>query len=340
MRKDGRTPESVTRIHVLLQELVDRKIILGAQGFSLEDGEGCHIVVGEAAPGTDVTPDIAGRLYCANKPVLAVTTGIASEEGLVGLHTALSHYFDDCTPAMAAVTIADLLGHTVLLPPTLHKNAASLDERARRVVNRAVPRPGSAHYNAQTTSALLGGILERVYSMPLERVIAEKVASPLSLRDLSLMPRPGRPYGPLHRRDGSMCFVPVEDEARGLSPVNPGQAGVSTAADMGLVYADLLKSLKGQGTLLAPSTARSLLEIRRSIQLYDLGPRSWGLGFQRDLPQGILGAGWSRDTFGHVGTAPRRIVVLHAADPASDRVLTFRFFSSIDDHRVQQLTTR
>ncbi|WP_327320356.1 serine hydrolase domain-containing protein [Streptomyces sp. NBC_01235] len=329
----------MTRIRVLLKEWVDRKIILGAQVFSLEDGVACHIVAGEAAPGTDVTPDIVGRLYCANKPVLAVSTGIASEEGLVGLHTPLSHYFDDCTPAMAAVTIADLLGHTVRLPPTLYKNTASLDERARRIVTCAVPRPGNAHYNAQTTSALLGAILERVYSMPLEHVIAEKVAAPLALRDLSLVPRPGQQYGPLHRRDGSMRFVPVEDEARGLSPVNPGQAGVSTAAGMGLVYADLLNSLKGHGTLLAPSTAMSLLEISRSIQLYDLGPRSWGLGFQRDLQQGILGAGWSRDTFGHVGTAPRRIVVLHAADPVSGRVLTFRLFSIVDDHRVQQLTT-
>jgi hypothetical protein len=108
---------------------------------------------------------------------------------------------------------------------------------------------------------------------------------------------------------------------------------------MGLLYADLLSSLQGQGIVLEPSTATKLVEVGRLVQLYELGQRSWGLGFQRDLPQSILGSGWNPDTFGHLGTAPRRIVVLHAAHPASGRVLTLRLFGIVDDRCVQQLTT-
>ncbi|NEY32872.1 serine hydrolase [Streptomyces sp. PRKS01-65] len=331
-------PDPATRIRRTLEQSVERRALLGAQALYREGDETCHIAVGEAAPGVRATPGIAGRLYCANKPVLAVLAGIASQEGLLGPRDPLARFFDDCAPAMAAVTIADLLGHTVRLPPALHPRSPSLAERARLIAGSATPRPGGAHYNAQTTSAVLGAILERVYSLPLADAVAHRVAAPLGLRDLALLPRPDRPYGPLHRRGGDMTFVPVEDEARGLDAANPGQAGVSTAADMGLLYADLLNSLGGGGRLLAPATAARWLRTGRRVQLYDLGPRDWGLGFQRDLARDVLGAGWGPDTFGHLGTAPRRIAVLHAADPAAGRVLAVRFFSPVDDRGVQRLT--
>ncbi|AJP05155.1 hypothetical protein TU94_30755 [Streptomyces cyaneogriseus subsp. noncyanogenus] len=331
-------PEPATRIRLALDKWVERRALLGAQALYRQGDEICHIAVGEAAPGVRATSGIAGRLYCANKPVLAVLAGVAEQEGLLGLRDPLARFFDEGAPAMAAVTVADLLGHTVRLPPALHTRSPSLGERARLIVGSATPRPGGAHYNAQTTSAVLGAILERVYSLPLADLVAHRVAGPLGLRDLALLPRPDRRYGPLHRRGGDMNFVPVEDEARGLHAANPGQAGVSTAADMGLLYADLLSSLEGGGRLLAPETAARLLRTGRQVQLYDLGARDWGLGFQRDLARDILGAGWGPDTFGHLGTAPRRTVVLHAADPAAGRVLTLRFFSPVDDRGVHRLT--
>lgn len=187
---------------------------------------------------------------------------------------------------------------------------------------------------------MLGSILERVYAHPLASVVEDKIARPLALRDLTLLPRPGGPYAPLHRRSGSRGFVPVDDESVGLSSSNPGQAGVSTASDMGLLYADLLRSLRGEGVLLARSTIGRLLDSEQMVQLYDLGRRRWALGFQRDLPIGILGSGWSPNTFGHLGTAPRSIVALYAADPVADRVIALKIFSvsGMNDHCVRQLT--
>ncbi|TRV80955.1 beta-lactamase family protein [Streptomyces sp. 130] len=329
--------EAPARIRRMLEQLVERRILLGGQVFHRHRGETHRFAVGQAVAGAGAD-EVAGRLYCANKPVLAVIAGLAAQDGLLGFQDPLARFFDDCAPAMAAVTVADLLGHTVRLPPSLHRDSPSLDERGRRIVASATPRQGPAHYNAQSTSAVLGAIVERVHARPLADVVEERVARPLGLRDLALVARPGRPYGALHRRDGHLRFVPVEDEARGLGELNPGQAGVSTAADAGLLYADLLASLGGRGTLLSQATARRLVAAGPPVQLYDLGERSWGLGFQRDLPKGILGAGWGPGTFGHLGTAPRRIVVVHAAEPEAGRVLTMRLFSPVDDRWVRQLT--
>ncbi len=332
------TNEPAMHIRRLLEKWVERRIILGAQVFYQHHDEECHIVAGEAASGIDATPDTVGRIYCTNKSVLAVAAGIASQEGVMTLEDRVARFFDECTPSMAEVKISDLLGHSLRLPPTLYKKVLCLDERARLIVASASLQEGGAHYNAQTTSAVLGAILEKVYSLPLERVIDEKVARPLALPNLALLPRSRRQYVPLHRRDGSMKFVPMDDEARGLHAANPGQAGVSTVADMGVLYADILSSLEGQGILLVPPTVTRLLQNGPSVQLYDFGRRSWGLGFQRDLSRDLLGDGWGPDTFGHLGTAPRRIVVLNVADPGSRRILTVRFFSAVSDHIVQQLT--
>ncbi|MEU7018824.1 serine hydrolase domain-containing protein [Streptomyces sp. NPDC046385] len=332
--------EPAARIRSLLERWVARRTLLGAQVFHRHDGDVTDIAVGEAAPGVAATPDVVGRVYCANKSVLAVTAGVASQEGLLDLKDPMARFFDNCAPSMATVTVADLLGHTSGLPTALHKSTGSLEERARRIVASGSRQPGPARYNTQSAAAVLGSVLERLYGLPLADVVDEKVARPLALRDLALVPRPHQQYVPLHRRDGNMRFVPVADEDMGLHPANPGQAGVSTASDIGRLHVDLVDSLRGGGKLLDRPTAAALCAVNATVQLHDLGARSWGLGVQRDLHEGILGEGWSPETFGHIGTTPRRIVTLHAADPASGRVMALRLFSvaEINDRCVQELT--
>ncbi|GEB61807.1 serine hydrolase domain-containing protein [Streptomyces gardneri] len=332
--------EPAARIRALLEKWAARRVVLGAQVFHRHGGEVNEIAVGEAAPGVTATPDVVGRVYCANKSVLAVAAGVASREGLIGLDDPVARFFGDCAPSMSAVTVADLLGHTSGLPTALHKSTGSLEERARRIVASGSRQSGPARYNAQSAAAVLGSVLERAYGLPLADVVDEKVARPLALRDLALVPRPHQQYVPLHRRDGGMRFVPVVDEDLGLHPANPGQAGVSTASDLGRLHADVVDSLRGEGKLLDRPAAERLCAMNATVQLHDLGARSWGLGVQRDLHQGILGEGWSPRTFGHIGTSPRRIVVLHAADPESGRVMVLRLFSvaETNDRCVRELT--
>ncbi|MHA6763636.1 serine hydrolase domain-containing protein [Streptacidiphilus sp. PAMC 29251] len=325
-------------IQQALDQLTERGVLLGAEVFHSLRGEVHRLTAGEAAPGLGPA-DTVGRLYCTNKPVLAVIVGIAAQRGLLDLRAPLSRYFDRCGTAMSSVTAADLLAHTVNLPPALHHSVKVLQERAGLTVATASRRPGRPQYNAQSGSVVIGALLERVYGLPLAGVIEEEVARPLGLRGLALTPRPDQFYRPLHRRGGSTRFVPLEDEALGLDEANPGQAGVSTAADMGVLYSDITRSLNGGGVLLKPSTARQLTSASHTVQLYHLGVRSWGMGFQCDLARGILGPGWGPRTFGHIGTTPRRVAVLHAADPDADRVLALRLFNPMDDGSVRRLTT-
>lgn len=116
-------------MRALLDEWVDRKAILGAQVFHQHHGESHVVVAGESAPGIDATAGTVSRIYCGNKPVLAVAVGVAVQEGLLDLHDPVTRFFDDCAPPLADVTVAGLLGHTVTLPPlctgraTLWQNA-------------------------------------------------------------------------------------------------------------------------------------------------------------------------------------------------------------------------
>ncbi|MEU5220953.1 serine hydrolase [Streptomyces sp. NPDC020807] len=125
--------EPAARIRPLLEKWVARRLVIGAQVLVRDGGGTTDLAVG-AAPGVAATPDVVGRVHRANKSVPAVATAVATQEGLLGFQDPVARFFGNCAPAMAEVTVADLLGHASGPPTALHEGAGSLEERARRIV--------------------------------------------------------------------------------------------------------------------------------------------------------------------------------------------------------------
>lgn len=225
-------------------------------------------------------------------------------------------------PARRAITIADLLTHTAGVSYGMESSVSSLyeakglgpaaglgwytadkDEDVCTTMERLatlpfVSQPGDAYVYGYNTD-ILGCVVERVSGMPLDRFFAERITTPLRMKDTQFfLPASQRDRlatvyasGP----DGALLRAPEGARGQGHYVDGPrrnfaGGAGLlSTARD----YARFLEMIRNGGTLdgvrvLSPRSV-ALMTTNQSGTLHSSAGLGFGFGFQTVERYGALG---------------------------------------------------
>jgi CubicO group peptidase (beta-lactamase class C family) len=199
-----------------------------------------------------------------------------------------------------------------LLTHTLHFSfsLSSLKELAPREILETIYReelqspPGSRFFYSNATSILLGIVVERVSTQPLDTLARVRFFSPLSMHRTSFSPKDivrkqeivPTEFDPWRNR---MVQGEVHDEsAYTLSTImKPGSAGLfSTAPDL-LTFCEML--LRG-GTLRGKRYFSKQMMKRISTDQLTQNTEKTGLGWELSQPQ-FMGAGCSSRAFGKTG---------------------------------------
>lgn len=197
----------------------------------------------------------ADRLFVwasAGKTLTAVAILQMVEAGQISLDDPVAKWIDG-VPNGKAITVRHLLTHTSGLFSAnedlqFHKapHRLSLTEELK-ILNRhgAMACPGEQWRYSNSGYALLGAILEAVDGKPYERVIADRIVTPLGLTHLRIV----------MADDALSDMVPLHTQGKEpvLDPRQPGAAGgvIASPEDMIAVWQALLG-----GRLLKPETVK------------------------------------------------------------------------------------
>ncbi len=298
------------------------EVISGALGTRRTDGqEALHV-------------EEIFRISSMTKPITAVATLILVGEGRFALddpiHTWLPELADrqvlrtpgaaltDTVPAERAPTVRDLLSNTLGWGMDFsHPEATPFTRRWAELGLGAGPPAPAEHLPAQewldrastlplqhqpgqrwlynTSSVVLGLLLERAAGVTLEQLLSDRLFTPLGMTDTGFwVPEDKRHrFGPCYA-EGTEVYDPTDGQWSAPPPLAGGDAGlVATVSD----YARFAKLLQGRGSfegqrLLPADLAHAMVTNRLSeaqLRRGDPGPGSgWGFGV------GVLLEGSSR----------------------------------------------
>ena len=212
----------------------------GGKTYTYDYGE---VVKGGKQP---PTPHTIYEIASITKTFTGVLLAQAAVEKRVRLDDDVRQYLDGDYPNLEfegqPVRLVHLINHTSRLPfvmpdrPELFKNPNPfelpkiLTEIERKYTREDFYRdlhavrldkaPGSDFKYSNAAAQLLGFILERVYRMPYERLVASKIASPLGMRETKITPSAAerRRLAQGHYEDGSPALpaTPQSQAAGGL----------------------------------------------------------------------------------------------------------------------------
>lgn len=243
------------------QAAMDVAVAAGVPGMVAvaDDFRGVSGVADITRPGK---PDGSGRWRIASVSKVFVATLVLQlvAEKRVGLDEPVQRYLPGLLPYPEQITVRQLLQHTSGLPRDLHADDTWVtgpevdterfehfdsDDQIRLSTTKQplVFKPGAGWAYSNTGYNVLGLLVETLTRKPLERVLAERIARPLHLRDTSL-PR-DFPFllGPAARG-----YEQLYDAPRGLTDVTIynysryfGAGGmVSSGADLNRFFDALL----------------------------------------------------------------------------------------------------
>lgn len=329
------TPARPASAAALLGDWVDSGACLGGQLFVWADGRVVtDTAVGRSGISRTATTRDQARLFCAVKPLTACCLARAVGEGEMSFDDTVSRYLPEFSGhGRASITIRQLLSHTSgIFDYGLDPYALGF----AKVVRLACVYPLSEkswydgpRYNHVLAWHVLAAVAERIYGADFP-AIAERLRSeiPGSPGFCVTHPDPARYVRSHIVRHGAFVAVPDPRESRFYATVNPAHGGFGSARDLGLLYAELVRSASGSGVLLSAPLA---CEITRQHSVIDFGlgrdTRSYGLGFMTDVRSDGIGGNWSAQSFGHAGyIGPYRVV--HAFADMTHRVaVAIRLFS-------------
>lgn len=285
--------------------------------------------IDRAAAATD-----QARLYCAIKPLTACCLALAVDEGRASFDDPVSRYLPEFSGhGRASITIRQLLSHTSgIFDYGLDPYATGF----AKVVRLACTYPlaerswyGGPRYNHVIAWHVLVAVAERIYEADFPAIVERmRVTIPGSPEFRVTRPDPARYVRSHILRQGGFVAIPDPPQSRYFATVNPAHGGFGSARDLGLLYAELVRSACGVGALLSSPLAMEITS-RQSVIDFGLGrdTRGYGLGFMTDVRSDGLGGGWSAQSFGHAGyIGPYRVI--HAfADTAHRIVVAIRLFS-------------
>ncbi|WP_309607201.1 serine hydrolase domain-containing protein [Phenylobacterium sp.] len=194
-----------------LDEVFDRALaeqrIVGGVVLVAEEGRRAYARAGgmaDRAAGRPVTFDTIFRLASLTKPMVTAAALSLIEDGALGFEDPVTRWLPDFKPALGnqtpTLTIRQLLTHTAGLSygfmqpddgPYLRLGVSDgMDQpglgfatQLGRIVAAGLTYPPGAAWLYSVSLDVLGAVLEQAARKPLARVMAERVATPLGLKD-------------------------------------------------------------------------------------------------------------------------------------------------------------
>lgn len=331
----------------LLERWITEGGCLGGQVWAWRAGQvvtnfaAGHSTLGRPTAVTDVN-----RLYCAVKPLAACCLARAADDGQLSLDDVACRYL----PAFRkdgrdAITLRQLLSHGSRLPDVnLNPYTRSFGDILQVACDYRIDRrtwDGQPRYSDLTAWVILAAVAENVYAMDFPRIVADMLARHVPGSRLRIIDPDPAQYAPCHVvRHKS--FSPVPQPAKDIlfSTANPAHGGFGSARDLGLLYAELLRSGTGAGTLLSPRMAAEITRHHTTVEFgIGFAQRNCGLGFMTNIGSDGIAGDWSERSFGHAGYVGRYRVVHAFADIRHQIAVAIQLFSvgAKNNWRFQQL---
>lgn len=274
------------------------------------------------AAGTPLTADTRFNLGSANKMFTAIAVAQLAEQGKLALDAPAGKWVDGLAPAVAAVTLRQLLTHSGGLGNfVVPENLAAL-QRATTVAEQMAlikdtkPQfePGSRFAYSNTGFLLLGRAVEKASGLTYAAYLDRHVFKPAGMSATSLQPElptraatgftrmpemppgagpgPGPMAGP-PPRGGPPPSRPLRPAAESALPGSPAGSAYSTVGDMARFFDALLA-----GKLVSDAWVKDFTRAHIGV-----GPANGPQALQYGLGFGV--ATWEgRRSFGHNGGAP------------------------------------
>jgi CubicO group peptidase (beta-lactamase class C family) len=331
----------------LLERWITEGGCLGGQVWAWQAGRVVtSFAAGRSTPDRAASVTDVSRLYCAVKPLAACILARAADDGQLSLDDLACRYL----PAFSkdgrdAITLRQLLSHGSRLPDLgLNPYTHSFGDILRVACDiRIDPRTWDdpLRYSDLAAWVILASVAENVYATDFPRIVADMLARHVPGSGLRIIDPDPAQYAPCHiRRHGRFSPVPQPSEDVLFSTANPAHGGFGSARDLGLLYAELLRSGAGTGTLLSPRTAAELTRHHTTVEFgIGFARRNCGLGFMTNIGSDGIAGDWSERSFGHAGYVGRYRVVHAFADIRHQIAVAIQLFSvgAKNNWRFQQL---
>lgn len=323
------------RIEALLDELAGQGRFSGAVLGAVDGHPVLHKAWGLADRSTGAANTVDTRFNIASIAKLFTTVGVAQlvEAGKLTLDDRLGAHVPDVAPAIAGVTIEQLLTHRSGLGShfdsprwmELRTSIRTVEDYRALVDERPQFTPGERYEYSNSGFILLGAVIERVTGQDFYSVMQERIFAPAGMKHTSYptldeTDRLAVPHtNGCFRRPPSACTPGDWVDSRSFTGIRGGPAvgGASTVRDLH-AFAEALRA----GLLIRPETL-ALFTAERSRMPRQGGPSdALGLGFGRVTVHGLPTWGHNGGTPGAAGqldvfeTAPITLVVLVNQDAA------------------------
>lgn len=288
---------------------------------------------GDEGPRVDFTPELRSGLFSAGKPLVAMAIALLEDRGLVDVERRVASYWPEfATQGKNDITVLDVLLHrSGLYLREIERDWRHYGDWNAVMARIAATAPtfarGTLAYQPMGFGWILGEVVRRVASKPIERFLVEDVLGPAGIDDLRFGARADE-VGSLARSywldrkppqlggDVMEEFEKAQNSAEQLTAILPGAGTVGTARSLARFYAWLL-----QGT---PTTRGARLISESVLARYIMrqaGGKDRTVGVPMSLGRGFaLGwfwphpYGWWRTAacYGHAGN----FSTIGWADPA------------------------
>lgn len=127
------------------------------------------------------------------KSIIAILIGVAIDDGLIDSETdSISRYLPELSQQSSRVDIRDLLRHTSGIQSTIKDTRATLNNTLLDLTNRHLSFSDDREFRYDSMNYhLLMLILKRLYQIPINKLIEEKIWQPLVLEDASIVTSAG-----------------------------------------------------------------------------------------------------------------------------------------------------
>jgi CubicO group peptidase (beta-lactamase class C family) len=303
---------------------VEAGLHLGAQLYVSQRGEVIFdFACGEGRTGVAMHADSIVQWFSAGKPLTAVAVAQIFEHGLIRLEAPVSDYLPGFeTGGKDQVTMQHLLTHTGGFRGADKLPADTpWDEMVRRTCETPLEDkwvPGErAGYSTTSAWVILGEIVQRLASAPLDEYVKRNVTDPVGIKDswLRLPFEKYKAYGErlalMHDTAAIKRDADFLQDAAGMAQCRPGSSARGPIRELGRFYEMLLAGGKVGGRQIAREETIRLFTQRHRIGMFDetfLHKLDFGYGFivnsnrygAETVPYGY-GRYASEATFGHSG---------------------------------------
>lgn len=305
------------RLDAAIDKAIAERRIVGTVVLVARDGQIAYrraAGLSDREAGTPMREDAVFRFASVTKPIVSATVMALVEEGRIRLDDPVTTYLPDFRPRLAdgtapAITIGQLLSHAAGLSygffeardSSYHAQGVSdgLDQtpgltlagNMERLGRTTLAFPPGQGWRYSLAIDVLGAVVEKASGQPLPQAVAQRVTTPLGLKDTGFTAadptRLGAAYAdgkPQPTRMTDNELVPFAGNAVRFAPSRALDATAWPSGGAGMVgtAGDMLRFLEairqGGAPILKPETVRLMMQDHVGSQAQTQGP-GWGFGY-------------------------------------------------------------